>query len=616
VVHCAARVVRSAIDDGVSAVSEKCIEDYALIGDRYTSALVSRSGSIDWLCLPRFDSGACFAALLGDDSNGRWLVTPRDEVRRSERHYRDGTLILETDYETEHGSVTVTDCMPTVGNRPDVIRSVTGKRGRVAMRMEIVLRFDYGSIVPWVQRTDGARMAVAGPDAVELRTPVHLHGKDFRTVADFEVVKGQTVTSMLTWYASHKSPPKHLDPDDAITKTEHWWHRWSQLCQYEGPWKEAVQRSLITLKALTYAPTGGIVAAPTTSLPEEIGGERNWDYRYCWVRDATFTLYSLLTTGYKEEARAWREWLLRAAAGRPDDLQIMYGVAGERRLTEMEVGWLPGFAGSKPVRIGNAAHDQLQLDVYGEILDALHVARRHGVELEQPAWKLQRKLLDFLESSWEQPDEGIWEVRGPRRQFTHSKVMAWVAFDRAVKAVERFGASGPTDRWRALRRRIHDEVCREAFDRDRNTFVRYYGSNELDASLLLIPLVGFLPADDARMRGTVDAIRRELDTAGFIRRYLPSSDVEGVTGDEGMFLPCSFWLADNLAMQGRDEEARELFERLLEVRNDVGLLAEEYDPHRRRMLGNFPQALSHVALVNTAYNLTAEHCVVRHRPSG
>jgi len=597
-------------------VPRRTVENYALIADRYTGALVSREGSIDWLCLPRFDSGACFASLLGTAEHGRWLIAPSETIRRTTRRYRQGTLILDTDHETATGMVRVTDCMSVASGRPDVVRIVTGKRGRVPMRMEIVVRFDYGSIVPWVRPTGGAWLAIAGPDAVELRTPFELRRDDARTVAEFEVTEGQTLASILTWYPSHEDPPSRADPVDVVARTERWWRRWSERCDCEGPWDEPIRSSLVTLKALTYAPTGGIVAAPTTSLPEELGGALNWDYRYCWVRDATFTLYAFLLAGYEAEARAWREWLLRAAAGRPEDLQIMYGVAGERRLSESTISWLPGFAGSRPVRVGNAAHGQLQLDVYGEILDAFHVARRMGLDDDGPAWDLQRKLLDFLESNWQQPDEGIWEVRGPRHQFTHSKVMAWVAFDRAVKAVERFGHEGPVDRWRAQRRRVHDEVCTRGYDAGRKAFVRYYGSQELDASLLLIPLVGFLPAGDERMRATVDAMQRELSVDGFLRRYIPDADVEGVRGDDGVFLPCSFWLADNLAMQGRTNEARALFERLLDVRNDVGLLAEEYDPRERRMLGNFPQAISHVALVNTAYNLSRETSCLLHRPSG
>jgi GH15 family glucan-1,4-alpha-glucosidase len=589
------------------------IEDYALIGDTRTAALVARDGSLDWLCVPRFDSPACFAALLGAPEHGRWLLGPAAEAREIRRHYRRATLVLETVYETTDGSVTVTDCMPIGDDRVDVVRLVSGRRGRVAMEMEIVIRFDYGSVVPWVHQIDGGLAAIAGPDALELRTPVQLRAENFRTRAEFEVAEGESVPFTLTWHPSHLEPPPPTDAREVIGTTEHWWREWSGRGNFHGEFGDAVHRSLITLKALTYAPTGGIVAAPTTSLPERLGGVRNWDYRYCWLRDATFTLYALLTTGYHEEAKAWREWLVRAAAGRPEDLQIMYGVAGERRLTEMTLDWLPGYQDSSPVRVGNAAYRQFQLDVYGEVMDMMHVTRRSGVEVDEAAWHVQRVLLDFLESGWDKPDEGIWEVRGGPRHFTYSKVMAWVGFDRAVKAVERFRAEGPVDRWRRLRDRIHAEVCDKAFDRDRGAFVQSYGSRNLDASLLLIPHVGFLRASDPRVKGTVDAIERELMIDGLVRRYAEADDADSLPPGEGAFLACSFWLADNLALQGRRSEARRVFKRLLSLRNDVGLLAEEYDPEAERQVGNFPQALSHIALVNTAWNLTETEGPMHHR---
>jgi len=590
------------------------IEDYALIGDTQTSALVGKDGSIDWLCLPRFDSGACFAALLGDAGHGRWSLAPADPRPLVRRRYRDATLVLETEFETPDGTVRLTDCMPPRDEAPDVVRVVEGLSGRVRMQMELVIRFDYGAIVPWVYRQDGLLKAVAGPDALALQTDLELQGENFTTTADFTVEAGQKVPFVLTWYPSHRPLPRPSDPVEAIEDTDAWWREWSARGTYEGPWRDAVQRSLITLKALTYGPTGGIVAASTTSLPEKIGGVRNWDYRYCWLRDATFTLYSLMLGGYDEEARSWRDWLLRAVAGTPSAMQIMYGAAGERRLTEMELNWLPGYEGSSPVRLGNAAVDQFQLDVYGEVMDALHQARCSGVEAAADAWSLQRALMDFLESAWARPDEGIWEVRGPRRHFTHSKVMAWVAVDRAVKSVERFGLEGPVEGWRQLRARIHSEVCEEGWNNGRGSFTQYYGSRELDASLLMMAPVGFLPATDPRVRATVEAIERELCVDGFVLRYLPEATaVDGLPGDEGAFLACTFWLADNLSLLGRHEEAESLFERLLALRNDVGLLSEEYDPRAGRMLGNFPQAFSHVSLVNTAYNLFNSTAPAHHR---
>jgi GH15 family glucan-1,4-alpha-glucosidase len=579
------------------------IEDYALIGDCQTAALVSRDGSIDWLCFPRFDSAACFAALLGGPDFGRFRIAPLGEPRRVQRRYREGTLVLETDFETEDGEVRVIDCMPVRDVTPDVLRIVEGRRGRVPMRMELVIRFYYGSIVPWVQRIPGGTVAIGGPDMLRLCTPVPTHGEGLKTVAEFTVSEGQRVPFHLTWYPSHQAEPAELDCEKAVTDTELWWRAWSGSCSHHGEHHDAVQRSLITLKAMTFAPTGGIVAAPTTSLPEHLGGVRNWDYRFCWLRDATFTLYALLGAGFRQEAKAWREWLVRAVAGDPSKLQIMYGLSGERRLTELTLDWLPGHEGSRPVRIGNAASTQFQLDVYGEVLDAMYQARRAGLEPYTAGWALQRAMLNFLESNWDQPDEGIWEVRGPRQHFTHSKVMAWLAFDRMIKSVEQFKLEGPVDRWRALRAAVHDHVCREGYNAELGAFVQAYGSKNLDASLLMIPLVGFLPATDPRMRGTVEAIERDLTVDGFVLRYRSEETLDGLPPGEGAFLACSFWLVDNLALLGRMDDARRLFERLLAIRNDVGLLAEEYDPRTKRQLGNFPQAFSHIGLVNTALNL-------------
>ncbi len=580
------------------------IEEYALIGNGRTAALAARDGSIDWLCVPRFDSGACFAALLGAPEHGRWLLAPAGGARRIRRRYRQGTLVLETDYENGEGAVRLIDCMAQGDSETRLIRLVQGLRGRVAMRMELVIRFDHGSVIPWVRRIEGGLNAVAGPDALRLRTPVSLTSQNFRTTADFSVSAGERVPFTLAYFPSHAPPLPVIQEDEAIEATERWWRCWSDRCTYDGGWGDVVLRSLITLKALIHAPTGGIVAAPTTSLPEQLGGVRNWDYRFCWLRDATFTLYALLVAGYEDEAREWREWLLRAAAGRPADLQILYGVAGERRLNEIELGWLPGYEGASPVRTGNAAARQFQIDVYGEVMDVLHVARCTGLEPDENAWRLQRSLMDYLESNWDRADEGLWEVRGPRRHFTHSKVMAWVAMDRAVKGVERFGLEGPVERWRGLRDAIHDEVCQRAFDAGRRTFVQSYGSKSLDAATLMIPLVGFLPATDPRVLGTVAAIERELTVDGLVNRYLTSEEVDGLPPGEGTFLPCSFWLADNLWMQGRGADARALFERLIALCNDVGLLSEEYDTRSKRLLGNFPQAFTHVALVNTARNLS------------
>lgn len=581
------------------------IEDYALVGDTQSVALVGRDGSCDWLCLPRFDSPACFAALLGTAANGRWLLAPHAASRaRTRRRYREGTLILETTFDTPDGSVRVIDCMPPRSRAPDLVRIVEGIDGEVPMRMELSIRFDYGSIVPWVRRLPGGRLhAIAGADALLLDAGVDTHGQGLLTAAQFSVRPGQRVPFVLAWHPSHEPPPERIDAFRAVEDAEAWWHDWSSRCGYRGPWREAVVSSLVTLKALTYAPTGGVVAAPTTSLPEWPGGVRNWDYRYCWLRDATYTLYALMLAGYRGEALAWRDWLLRAVAGDPSKLQIMYGLAGERRLTEHSLDWLPGYEGSAPVRVGNAAVQQLQLDVYGEVMDALHQARRAGLSPEPASWRLQVALLDFLEGAWREPDEGIWEVRGPRQHFTHSKIMAWVAFDRAVKTVEHLGMDGPVERWRKLRDAIHAEVCARGWDAQKAAFTQAYGSAHLDASLLLIPHVGFLPPGDARVQGTVRAIERELLRDGLVIRY-PTQGQDGLPPHEGAFLACSFWLADCYALMGRQSEAQALYERLLALRNDVGLLAEEYDPIARRQLGNFPQAFSHVGLINTAFNLT------------
>ena len=580
------------------------IEDYALIGDTRTAALVGKDGSIDWLCLPRFDSAACFAALLGEPRHGRWLIAPANPVRRVTRRYRPGTLVLETEFTTDTGVVRIVDCMPPGELVPNVLRLVEGISGDVPMRLELIIRFDYGWVVPWVRKVEGTLVAIAGPDALSLHTPAHVHGEDLTSVAEFSVKPGQQVPFVLSWFPSHEPAPEDLDVSGLIEDAERWWRKWSDHCTYQGEWREAVETSLITLKALTYLPTGGIVAAPTTSLPEAIGGVRNWDYRYCWLRDATFTLYALMLGGYVEEAASWRDWLLRAVAGSPEQLQIMYGVSGERRLDEHTLDWLPGYEGSTPVRIGNRAVRQRQLDVYGEVNDALYQARKAGIEPDPFAWSIQRQLLEFLSEAWRQPDEGIWEVRGPRQHFTHSKMMAWVAFDRAVKSIERFHLEGPIDRWRQIRDAIHAEVCANGYDPGLGAFTQAYGSRSLDGSLLMMPLVGFLPPTDARVIGTVRAIERDLVEDGFVLRYRTHETNDGLPPGEGVFLACSFWLADNYAMMGRTQEARALFERLLSLRNDVGLLAEEYDPASRRLLGNFPQAFSHVGLVNTAYNLT------------
>lgn len=583
------------------------IEDYALIGDLQTAALVERHGSIDWLCFPRFDSGACFAALLGDERHGRWALAPV-EGGRPRRRYLHDTLVLETEWHAPEGSARVLDFMPPRGRDPDVVRIVEGLRGRVEFRSELAIRFDYGSIVPWMRRLGDANVAVGGPDALTFRTTAPVRGENLQTISEFAVEEGERVPFVLTWFPSHADPPAGIDPEHALAETEEFWREWCSRCDYDGPWKDTVMRSLIVLKALTYAPTGGIVAAPTTSLPEHIGGVRNWDYRYCWLRDATLTLFALLDAGYVEEARDWRSWLLRAAAGDPADLQIMYGVAGERRLTELELGWLPGYEGSSPVRVGNAASRQLQIDVYGELIDALYQARQHGLPTQASAWALQRKLLDYLERAWREPDEGIWEIRGQRRHFTHSKLMAWVAFDRAVRTLESHDLDGPGDRWSRVRSQIGADLLRNGYDSKRGTFVQSYGSTKLDANLLLIPLVGFLPATDDRVRRTIEAVQRELTEGGLVLRYrADDSGVDGLPPGEGVFLPCSFWLVDCLELLGRHEEAHTLFERLVGLANDVDLLAEEYDPKARRLLGNFPQAFTHLTLVNSAFNLTRAH---------
>lgn len=580
------------------------IEDYAVIGDTQTAALVGRDGSIDWLCLPRFDSGACFAALLGDHDNGHWQLRPASATLATSRKYRGNSLVLETTFETPEGTVRVVDFMPPRHRDPDVVRIVEGVSGRVTMRMDLIIRFDYGRSVPWVRRVDGRLHAVAGPDALVLDTPVATHGEGLATTATFDVATGESVPFVLEWHPSHELPDAPIGALEAADDTVQWWNEWAARCTFEGEWRDAVVRSLVTLKALTYAPTGGIVAAPTTSLPERLGGVRNWDYRFCWLRDATFTLYALMSAGYLAEAQAWRDWLLRAVAGSPAEMQIMYGCAGERRLPELVLPWLAGYEGSQPVRIGNAAVDQFQLDIFGEVMDSMHQARRIGIAPDDPSWALQRRLMDFLESRWQEPDEGIWEVRGPRRHFTHSKVMAWVAADRAVKAVERFGCDGPVQRWRVLRETISDEVCARGWDPARQSFVQSYGRPELDAALLMIPLVGFLSAHDPRVVGTVAAIERELCEDGFVHRYRHADDsVDGLPPGEGAFLACTFWLADNYALSGRHADARNTFERLLALRNDVGLLAESYDVAAQRLVGNFPQAFSHVPLINTARNL-------------
>lgn len=584
------------------------IEDYALIGDCETAALVGRDGSIDWLCWPRFDSDACFAALLGSSEHGRWMIAPRSGGARVSRRYRPGTLVLETRFETDEGAVTLVDFMPLRnGGTSNIVRLVVGERGTLAMGLELVLRFGYGATVPWVFRLEDGRLcAIAGPDMTVLKSPVEVRGENLTTVAEFTVSEGDILPFVLTYASSHLPPPETIDPLLALEETERFWSEWSGRCGQAGPWADIVRRSMITLKALTYAPTGGIVAAPTTSLPEQIGGGRNWDYRFCWLRDATFTLLAFMNAGFFDEAEAWRDWLVRAVAGSPAQAQILYGIAGERRITEWEVSWLPGYENSGPVRIGNQAHEQLQLDVYGEVMDAFYQARRGGLGSNDAAAALQLAFLTHLEEVWREPDDSIWEVRGPRRQFTYSKLMCWVAFDRSVKSFEMFGRGDATraDKWRRLRDEIHEDICRNGYDADLGSFVQSYGSKELDASLLLILTVGFLPPEDARVRGTVEAIERHLLVDGFVLRYDTRSGDDGLAPGEGAFLACSFWLVDAYLLLGRHDDALALFERLIALRNDVGLMSEEYDPRLGRLVGNFPQAFSHVALANSAFNLS------------
>jgi GH15 family glucan-1,4-alpha-glucosidase len=587
------------------------IENYALVGDCHTAALVGSDGSIDWLCLPRFDSGACFAALLGGPEHGRWLLAPAAPVRQVRRRYRGDSLVLETEFDTDEGSIRVIDFMPLSDHRWDIVRIVEGLSGRVDVRMELRVRFDYGCIVPWVHRCGEGLLLTAGPDTLELAASVAVEGENLHSIASFSVSAGRRESFVLNYRPSHLAGGAPIDAAAALTDTEGRWHEWSGRCAYQGQWREAVMRSLITLKALTYQPTGGMIAAPTTSLPEQLGGVRNWDYRYCWLRDSTFALNALLLAGYEDEAAAWREWLLRAVAGSPDDLQILYGVTGIRRLDEQELGWLPGYANSVPVRIGNAAAKQFQLDVYGEVMDTLHLARLAGLAPEPEAWKVQVALLKFLEAHWQLPDEGLWEVRGPPRHFTHSKIMAWVAFDRAIKDAEQDALAGPVTRWRQLRDAIHAEVCEKGFDPASNSFVQSYDSTYIDASLLLIPQVGFLPPDDPRVLGTIAAVERCLMADGLVMRYATGTHVDALPAGEGAFLPCSFWLADSYLLTGRRREAQALFERLLALSNDVGLFAEEYDPRGKRMLGNFPQALTHMALVNSARLLSMPEHEVR-----
>jgi GH15 family glucan-1,4-alpha-glucosidase len=591
------------------------IEDYAFLSDTQTAALVSRDGCVDWLCFPRFDSGACFASLLGTRDNGHWRFWPKEKIEKTSRRYRGEALILETEIETKSGAVRLIDFMPPRGENPDIIRIFDGIRGEVAMQMELIIRFDYGRTIPWVRTGHGGLEAIAGPNGLILRTPVKTRGKDLTTVAEFTVKKGERVPFVLTWFASHSKPPKKVIPGHALRDTERYWKKWATRCHRKTPWHDAVVRSLTVLKGLTYAPTGGIVAAASTSLPEKIGGVRNWDYRYCWLRDATFTLVALVSAGYHDEAKSWREWLLRAIAGSADQMQIMYGVRGERRLEEFEIPWLSGYENSKPVRIGNAASNQFQLDVYGEVLGTMYRGHQAGIENRETDWRLQVALINFLESNWNKPDNGIWEVRGGPKHFTHSKMMAWVAFDRAVRLVEECGctATGNVGRWKKIRDQIHAEVCAHGYSTKKKAFTQYYGSDALDASLLMMPLAGFLPFTDKRVRGTIAAIERELMRDGFVLRYRPEEEgVDGLPGGEGVFLPCSFWLASCLHRIGRKKEARELFERLLDVRNDLGLLSEEYDPIGKRQLGNFPQAFSHVALVNAAQILGEKKPLASH----
>jgi GH15 family glucan-1,4-alpha-glucosidase len=581
------------------------IEDYGLIGDCETAALVGRDGSIDWLCWPAFDSDACFAALLGNARHGRWKIAPAHGVTETSRRYWDNTLILETRFETAQGTVALIDFMPPRGNASDVVRLVRGIRGRVKLRMELVIRFGFGTNIPWVKRTeDGALLAICGPDMTVLRTPVETRGEDLTTVADFEVGEGESIPFVLTYGPSHLPLPKPINPAHALQDTEDFWTGWCSYCTYKGDCRELVVRSLITLKALTYAPTGGIVAAPTTSLPEKLGGARNWDYRFCWLRDATFTLLALMNSGYTEEASAWHSWLLRAAAGAPADMQIMYGIMGQRRLLEWEAGWLPGYEGAQPVRVGNAAYAQLQLDVYGELIDAFYQSRMAELQLDEGSWAMECAVLEHLAEVWNRPDHGIWERRGEGRHYVSSKVMTWVGFDRGIKSAEKFGFKAPLDRWRTLRDAIHRDVCENGFDREQNAFVESYGSKLLDASILLLPSVGFLPASDPRVLGTLAAIEKYLMRDGFVLRHDPRQISDEKQPIEGAFLACSLWLADALVLAGEIAKAQAVFDRVVAVANDLGLLAEEFDTGEGRQTGNFPQALTHIALINTAHNLS------------
>jgi GH15 family glucan-1,4-alpha-glucosidase len=591
------------------------LEDYGFIGDTHTGALVGINGSIDWLCTPRFDSDACFAALLGTEKNGHWQISPREHVQRSRHAYRGDTLVLETIFETTHGTVRLMDCMPPSDGHRHVVRIVEGMEGRVEMELKLVIRFDCGMTIPWVKRSEEGLTAIGGPNALVLRSDVPTYGEDLSTVARFSVGQGERKSFVLSWYPSHEPIPAPINAWQALVETENHWTEWSARCTFRGEYRPAVIRSLLTLKALTYAPTGGIVAALTTSLPEKLGGVRNWDYRFCWLRDATFTLYSFMMAGYTEEAAAWSHWLLRAVAGDPAQLQIMYGMAGERRLTEVQLPHLVGYENSTPVRLGNAASEQLQLDVYGEVMDAMYLARAMKIDCDPAYWHLERHLVDYVEANWQKPDEGIWEIRGPRRHFTHSKVMAWVAVDRAVREVEEFGLDGPVDRWRALRETIHNEICTEGFHAKRGAFTQYYGSDKLDAALLMMPLVGFLPATDERIRSTIELIQKELVFDGYVQRYHPeeSASVDGLPPGEGAFLPCSFWLVDCLHLLGREQEAREMFQRLLDIRTPLGLMSEEYETSRHRLIGNFPQAFTHVGLINTARNLSPKVGPADHR---
>jgi GH15 family glucan-1,4-alpha-glucosidase len=605
--------------DGERTHVSRPIEDYALVGDLHTAALVSRGGSVDWLCFPRFDSAACFAALLGDDDNGSWTIAPKSGGDATSRRYRDGTLVLESEWATPDGTARVIDFMPPRDDLPDLVRVVEGVSGRVPMRSTMRIRFDYGHVVPWVRRDNGDLCAIAGPDGLWLRSPVETRGVDLATVAEFEVGAGDRLGFSLTWNPSHKPKPRAVDPLTALDRTEKYWQQWITRAKSEGPYSDAVRRSLITLKALTYRPTGGIAAAATTSLPEQLGGNRNWDYRYCWLRDATMTLHAMLSSGYHDEAKAWREWLVRAVAGDPKDMQIMYAIDGSRRLVEFELPQLAGYANSRPVRVGNAASEQVQLDVYGEVMDALELSRAAGLAVDSDAWSFQRIIMDYLEGHWSDPDNGIWEIRGDRQHFTHSKVMCWVAVDRAMRGIEQWGLDGPLEKWKATREAIRSDVLSRGYDASRGTFVQAYGSSQLDAALLLLPSVGFLPGDDPRVVGTVDAVQRELVHGGFVRRYLTQDDeksVDGLSGEEATFLVCTFWLADALCLAGRFDEAREIYERILSLRNDVGLLSEEYDVSTRRLIGNVPQAYSHIGVVNTANNLAGANGPAHHRARG